>query len=67
MRVRMLRQISGTRNGKPWPEPGAIVDLPQDEAVMLCRLRMAEPVAETPAPETATAPKASTRGRRKAG
>lgn len=30
--VRMLGQISGTRDGQPWPAPGDTIDLPDDEA-----------------------------------
>lgn len=32
MRVRLTGQISGTRDGQNWPEPGTIVDLPDTEA-----------------------------------
>lgn len=32
MRVRMIAQVSGSRNGQPWPEPGVEVDLPDVEA-----------------------------------
>jgi hypothetical protein len=32
MRVRLTSQISGTRNGQEWPEPGTEIDLPDDEA-----------------------------------
>lgn len=32
MRVRMTTQVSGSRNGQPWPEPGVEVDLPDVEA-----------------------------------
>lgn len=54
MRIRMLHNISGTRDGVPWPDPGEVVDLPDDEALTLLRTRMATHV-ETPAvAETAT-------------
>lgn len=63
MRVRMLIQISGTRNGQPWPAKGGTVDLPDAEAKHLCESGIAEAV-KTPkktesattndAPETAT-------------
>ncbi len=30
--VRMVARISGTRNGEDWPAPGAVIELPEDEA-----------------------------------
>jgi hypothetical protein len=48
MRVRMLAQISGTRNGKPWPGKGAALDLPDAEAVQLCAAGLAETVKGAP-------------------
>jgi hypothetical protein len=45
MKVRMRDQISGTRNGEPWPPPGGEVDLPEQEAVKLCANGLAVPVA----------------------
>lgn len=44
MRVRMLTQITGTRDGKDWPKPGEEIDLPEDEAVQLLDAHMAEAV-----------------------
>lgn len=32
MRVRLTTQVSGTRDGQNWPEPGTVVDLPDAEA-----------------------------------
>lgn len=32
MRVRVVSPISGTRNGRDWPPPGAEWDLPDEEA-----------------------------------
>lgn len=32
MKIRMLVQVSGTRNGLDWPARGSVVDLPDDEA-----------------------------------
>lgn len=46
MRVRMKVDISGARDGKPWPARGEVADLPDDEAAGLCESGMAEPVAE---------------------
>lgn len=46
MKVRMLIDVSGARNGQPWPPRGQDVDLPDDEAAGLCAAGIAEPVAE---------------------
>jgi len=32
MFIRMLFEITGTRNGQPWPKRGGLIDLPNDEA-----------------------------------
>jgi hypothetical protein len=57
MKIRMKADVSGSRDGKAWPRRGAIVDLPETEAVQMCRNGMAEPVAEPDADvETATPP-----------
>lgn len=61
MRVRMKVTISGTRDGKPWPERGEVVDLPDGEAEQLVASGLAttgdEESDEGDAPEeTATAP-----------
>lgn len=32
MKVRMTSQVSGTRDGQNWPQPGTVVDLPESEA-----------------------------------
>lgn len=37
MKVRMIAQISGTRDGIDWPAPGGTVDVPKDEALELIR------------------------------
>nr|MDT0658031.1 hypothetical protein [Micromonospora sp. DSM 115978] len=55
MRVRMKGQISGSRNGVPWPPKGGVIDLPDDEAAQLCDAGMATPVTGDEV-ETATAP-----------
>lgn len=54
MRIKLKAQITGTRNGLDWPKPGAVVDLPDDEAVSLCASGIATPVGED-RPEMATA------------
>jgi hypothetical protein len=32
MFIRMLFEITGTRNGQPWPKRGGLIELPNDEA-----------------------------------
>lgn len=59
MKVRLIVELSGARNGQPWPGRGEVVDLPADEAQELVVSRIAEPVAEEPQPETATVADAS--------
>lgn len=53
MRVKMRGQISGTRDGKDWPAPGEVIDLPDAEAVQLIGQHMAEPAGDDDV-ETAT-------------
>lgn len=36
-KVRMLTQISGTRNGEAWPNPGGFITVEDDEAEILIR------------------------------
>lgn len=45
MIVRLKGDITGTREGQPWPPRGSTVDLPDDEAAQLCANGMAVPVA----------------------
>jgi hypothetical protein len=54
MLVRMRVDVSGTRNGEPWPQRGSVIDLPGHEAAEYCRNGMAEPVATFGEVETAT-------------
>jgi len=51
MLVRMLERILGTRDGKPWPPRGGVIDLPDNEALALFAHGYAQPVppAKTPA------------------
>lgn len=44
MIVTMKRQISGTRDGVDWPEPGGTIDVPDDEAATLIEIGAAEAV-----------------------
>lgn len=66
MRVKMRHQMSGTRHGVAWPEPGEHIELPDDEAVTLLGQGMAEAVEDKGEAEKATAPKASTRAKKDA-
>jgi hypothetical protein len=54
MRVRILGEISGTRNGQEWPKRGAVVVMPDSEGAALCASGMAERVEELPQVERAT-------------
>lgn len=63
MRVRMLRHITGSRNGVEWPLTGGEVDLPEAEATELVANGYAEAVT---GPESA-APTASRPRRRQKG
>lgn len=61
MRIRMKVEMSGTRNGEPWPKRGEVAELPTAEAAHLVGAGIAEQVPdEPPAVETATAPDAET-------
>lgn len=44
MRVKMLVQVTGTRNGAAWPAPGEEIELPKHEADKLIAVGHAEPV-----------------------
>ena len=53
----MKVSMSGTRDGKEWPQRGSVIDLPDAEATDYIRSGMAEAVTEfPPAVETATPP-----------
>lgn len=64
MKVLLLAEMSGTRDGQAWPPRGTVVDLPDDEAARLCELFMARPVVETEMVEKAVlvAPEVEVRG-----
>lgn len=56
MKVRMKVEVSGTRNGQPWPPRGSVIDMPDVEAASYCSSGMAEPVTVVdPEPEKAVA------------
>lgn len=61
MKVRMLVDASGARNGELWPPRGSTLDLPDGEAASYCAAGICEPVADTGRVETATAPAPETR------
>jgi hypothetical protein len=42
--VKMLAQITGTREGVAWPAAGGRVELPDREAAKLCEAGLAMPV-----------------------
>ena len=46
MLVTMIGEISGARDGVPWPRIGESIDLPDDEAVLLIENRMAVPTVD---------------------
>ncbi|MFE1543611.1 hypothetical protein ACFW61_24465 [Streptomyces microflavus] len=48
MRIRMLVQMSGTRDGAPWPAEGEEADLPTAAAAHLVSAGVAEQVDEPP-------------------
>jgi hypothetical protein len=42
----MIGEVSGTRDGAPWPGIGRDIDLPSDEAAQLIQARMAVPAVD---------------------
>ncbi|MGY0060858.1 hypothetical protein ACWY4P_30660 [Streptomyces sp. LZ34] len=54
MRIRLLGDVSGLRNGKPWPKRGTIITIPDDEGDALCASGMAERVQGRAPVEKAT-------------
>jgi len=63
VKVRMLMQITGSRDGVRWPAPGGTVELPDAEAAKMCAAGYAEPVASADRSEKATLRKPETRKR----
>ncbi len=59
MRVKLLVDISGSRNGEPWPQRGEVMNLPDAEAVDMLNARMAEAMPEVQKVEAATSPVAA--------
>lgn len=62
MRIRMRRQITGTRDGVDWPAPGGEMVVPDDEGAQLCAMGAALPVAEERTEETRAPRRARSRG-----
>ena len=46
MLVVMVAQMSGLRNGKPWPPRGHTIELPDDEAVQMIQNQTALPATD---------------------
>lgn len=46
MKIRMKVEVSGTRNGQPWPARGAVVDVDDSEAAAMCAAGLATPVVD---------------------
>lgn len=44
MLVKMRAELSGLRNGQPWPPIGGVIELPDDEAATMCANGTALPV-----------------------
>jgi hypothetical protein len=51
MKVKLRGDISGSRDGQPWPPAGTELDLPDDEAATLCANGSAIPVGSNKAGE----------------
>lgn len=56
MRIVLLGDMTGTRNGQEWPPRGSSVDLPDEEALALIRGKMARPAAAESDVEHAVSP-----------
>lgn len=61
MKVLLLGDMSGTRDGQNWPPRGSVVELPDDEAAALCDRQMARPAVEQPGEDQAVMPPAEER------
>lgn len=57
MKVRLIQEMSGLRDGQPWPAVGTVVELPDAEAADLIRAQGAElPEADEPPAPRADVP-----------
>ncbi len=64
MKVQMIAQISGTRDGVSWPETGGTLECPEDEGAQLIASRLAKPWEKPSKVETAAAPTAKVETRK---
>lgn len=62
MRVKLKGDMSGTRDGVPWPCRGEEIDLPDDEGVALCAAGMAVPAGAVDAEKAVPPDSVETRG-----
>lgn len=46
MKIRMKIEVSGTRDGQPWPERGETVEVSDGEGAQLCAGGLADPVRD---------------------
>jgi len=51
MRVKLKVQLSGTRDGVPWPAVGSVVELPDDEAQSMVYAGTADALSDSDRPE----------------
>lgn len=65
MRIRMLVQMTGTRNGQPWPEVGKTADILTGEALHLVASGVAEQVTDKPDPPPAAVDRQTPRRKRR--
>lgn len=55
MKVRMIADVSGTRDGQDWPKRGEVVEFPDSEAADLIAANIAVEHVEEPPVESAAA------------
>lgn len=48
MKIRMKVEVSGTRNGQPWPARGATLEVDDSEGAGMCAAGLATPVGDDP-------------------
>lgn len=46
MKVKMKVEVSGTRDGQPWPKRGEVLELPDADGAQLCAGGLAEPLPD---------------------
>jgi hypothetical protein len=62
VKVKMLLQIAGSRDGVEYPPAGDTMELPDNEAAKLCDAGFAEPVVEDKAEKAVPKKQAEKRG-----